>query len=82
MIADTAKSIGYVDGGREGLGARIERGCSYKETIAHIVPLLEKVVNDDEFIVREHVALQFPELCRVRDLAELERDASHLSASL
>lgn len=41
----------------------IAQSVGYQQTKSEILPLIEKVVQDEEFVVRQHVALQFPALC-------------------
>jgi serine/threonine-protein phosphatase 4 regulatory subunit 1 len=51
------------------------RSVGFQATCDQLLPLLEPLVCDVEYVVRQHVALQFPPLCRF--LVEAEPDAGY-----
>ncbi|GMF22068.1 unnamed protein product [Phytophthora lilii] len=51
------------------------RGVGFRAACEQLLPLLEPLVCDVEYVVRQHVALQFPPLCQF--LVEAEPDAGY-----
>lgn len=71
MLQETARSVGYamvvkylkvLEMGRLTVGCN-SRG-RFQTTCERLIPLLEPLVCDVEYVVRQHVAFQFPPLCR------------------